>query len=299
VKQLVVFDLDGTLAPSKSKLEAETADLVRSLLSVVKVGVISGGDWPQFSKQLLGSLPQDHRLDNLSLLPTCGTKFYRYDGEWTQLYSEELTVEEKDNIRRSLIAAVREAGFAGERAWGKTIEDRGSQITLSALGQDAPLAEKSAWDPDLEKRTKIKALLDPVIPGFSARLGGTTSIDITRSGIDKGYGMRKLRDVLGIPLSDMIFVGDSLFVGGNDRPAIQPGVDAIAVRCPAETRLVIETIVVCLRAALTSGLLLASEMQMHKEREHQGDDTGDEYDGFPGAAQIDEGYGQEHYRKSE
>ena len=249
MKQLVVFDLDGTLAPSKSKLEAETAELVRSLLGVVKVGIISGGDWPQFSKQLLDSLPRDDRLDNLSLLPTCGTKFYRYEeSEWTQLYSEELTVEEKDHIHHSLIAAVSEAGFAGERAWGKTIEDRGSQMTLSALGQDAPLAEKSAWDPDLKKRTKIKALLEPLIPEFSARLGGTTSIDITRTGIDKGYGMRKLRDVLGIPLNDMVFVGDSLFIGGNDRPAMQPGVDVIAVRCPAETRLVIQTLIVCLGA---------------------------------------------------
>jgi phosphomannomutase len=60
--------------------------------------------------------------------------------------------------------------------------------------------------------------------------------------------MRKLRDILGVPLSDMIFVGDSLFVGGNDRPAMETGVDAIAVRDPTDTRLVIEAMVVCLRA---------------------------------------------------
>jgi phosphomannomutase len=248
VKQLVVFDLDGTLAPSKSQLETETVDLVRSLLRVAKVAIISGGDWPQFSKQVLGPLPEDRLLDNLSLLPTCGTKFYRHDNDWSQLYSEDLTAEEKDHIQRSLTAAVTEAGFAGERAWGNTIEDRGSQITLSALGQDAPLDEKSAWDPDLKKRTAIKAILDPLIPEYSARVGGTTSIDITRSGIDKGYGMNKLRDVLDIPLSDMIFVGDSLFVGGNDRPAMEAGVAAIAVDGPAETRLVIQAIVVCLAA---------------------------------------------------
>ena len=82
MKELIVFDLDGTLAESKSSLDPEMATLLDALLRVVKVAVISGGDWPQFEAQLLANMPHDEHLKNLSLLPTCGTKFYSYVSGW-------------------------------------------------------------------------------------------------------------------------------------------------------------------------------------------------------------------------
>ncbi len=106
-----------------------------------------------------------------------------------------------------------------KKLWGEEIEDRGSQITFSALGQQAPNKEKEKWDPDFTKRKKIKVFLDNLIPEFSVRLGGETSIDITKPGIDKAYGIKKLRDTLGIAIHEMIFIGDALFPGGNDYPA--------------------------------------------------------------------------------
>jgi len=244
--KLIVFDLDGTLAESKSPLDAVMAARLHDLLNIVKVAVISGGDWPQFEKQLLSNLPQDQCLVNLSILPTCGTKFFQYAGEWKKIYSEDFTAAEKKKIVSSLEKAVGAAGFKVERVWGEVIEDRGSQITFSALGQQAPLAEKDKWDPDFAKRKKIKSILDTFIPEFSVRLGGTTSVDVTKHGIDKAYGIRKLRDFLGISLKEMVFIGDALFPGGNDYPAIEAGVVAIEVRGPNETKLVVETIIACL-----------------------------------------------------
>ena len=246
MKKLIVFDLDGTLAESKSSLDAEMSARLHDLLGIVKVAIISGGDWPQFEKQLLSNLPHDERLVNLSLLPTCGTKFFRYAGGWKKLYEEDFTADEKERIISSLKKAVGVAGFKVEKVWGEVIEDRGSQITYSALGQQAPLKEKEKWDPDFTKRKKIKVLLDPLIPGFSVRLGGSTSIDVTKPGIDKAYGIRKLRDVLGISLKEMIYIGDALFVGGNDYPAEQAGVVSIPVRGPNETKRVVEAIIACL-----------------------------------------------------
>jgi len=223
VKKLIVFDLDGTLAKSKSSLDGEMSVLLHDLLGVANVAVISGGDWPQFQKQLLSNLPHDERLLKLSLLPTCGTKFFQYAGSWTKLYSEDFTTDEKEKIVRSLNQALAVTGFKPERVWGEVIEDRGSQITFSALGQEAPIEEKTKWDPDFAKRKKLKALLDDLIPEVSVRLGGMTSVDVTQPGIDKGYGIRKLRDVLGISIQEMIFVGDALFPGGNDYPAKEAG----------------------------------------------------------------------------
>lgn len=248
VKKLIVFDLDGTLAESKASLDSEMATLLGALLSIVKAAVISGGGWPQFETQLLANLPHDESLNNLSLLPTCGTQFYRYAGTWKKLYSEDFTAREKTKIIESLNESLGAAGFKVDKTWGEAIEDRGSQITYSALGQLAPIEEKKKWDPDFSRRKKIKALLDKMIPEFSVRLGGTTSIDITKPGIDKAYGIRKLADILDIAIQEMIFIGDALFPGGNDYPAKETGVVCIRVRDPNETKRIIETITACLGA---------------------------------------------------
>ena len=246
MKSLVVFDLDGTLAASKASLDAEMAALLGRLLGIVKVAVISGGAWLQFEKQVLAFLPHDERLKSLSMLPTCGTKFYRFDGDWKKLYSEDFSAEDAKKIVSALNRAVDRCGFRMEKHWGELIEDRGSQITFSALGQNAPLAEKVKWDPDFAKRQKIEAILEPMIPGFSIRLGGATSIDVTRPGIDKAYGIRKLKETLDVSIAEMIFVGDAIFPGGNDYPAKQAGVESIRVRDPEETKRVIEAICACL-----------------------------------------------------
>jgi phosphomannomutase len=247
VKALVVFDLDGTLAKSKSALDDEMAKLLVELLAVVKVAIISGGDMPQFQSQVLDHLPNTGHLTNLYILPTSGTKFFTYNGGWNKLYSEDLSEAEKQKIDDSLEKAVAQSGLQPKESWGERIEDRGTQITYSALGQQAPLDAKQTWDPDFAKRKAIKAILDGMLPDFSIRLGGTTSIDVTRPGIDKAYGIHKLRDVLGIPIVQMLFVGDAIFPGGNDYPALQAGVDSIEVRDPDETKRVIEAVVACLK----------------------------------------------------
>jgi len=246
MKQLIVFDLDGTIAESKAAVDPEMATLLAALLGTVKVAVISGGDFPQFESQFLAHFPPGPHLGDLSLLPTCGTRFFQYKDGWHKLYSEDLTEAQKQKITAALNEAVASCGFQVQRTWGEVIEDRESQITYSALGQQAPLDEKKKWDPDFSKRQKIKAALDVLLPEFSVRLGGTTSIDVTLPGIDKAYGIRKLRDILGIPIQDMIYVGDALFPGGNDYPARGTGVVCIQVRDPNETKRVVEAITACL-----------------------------------------------------
>ena len=246
MKKLIVFDLDGTLAESKSSLDAEMAALLNELLGIVKVAIISGGGWPQFEKQILSNLPNAVRLENLSLLPTCGTQFYQYNGDWEKLYSEDFNTEEKKKIMDALKNALDTVDFNIEKLWGETIEDRGSQITYSALGQQAPIKEKTKWDPDFTKRVKLRKILATLVPEFSVRLGGTTSVDITKPGIDKAYGIMKLRDTLKIEIDEMIFIGDAIFQGGNDYPAEEAGVVSIKIKDPEESKRVIETIIACL-----------------------------------------------------
>jgi phosphomannomutase len=250
MKRLIVFDLDGTLAESKSPLDQEMARLLCTMLGVARVAVISGGDWPQFEEQLLTSLPEGAYLRSLSLLPTCGSKFYQYDGVWKQRYAEELTPTEIGEITSALRQAVYAVGSKPDRIWGEQIENRGTQITFSALGQQAPLEAKKDWDPDFAKRKRIQTLLDASLSKYSVRLGGTTSIDVTKLGIDKAYGIRKLVAALGIAIEEMIFIGDALFPGGNDYPAYEAGVTCIQVGTQHETKRVAEAIIACLDGGL-------------------------------------------------
>ena len=246
MKKLIIFDLDGTLAKSKSAIDAEMANLLTQLLNVAHVAIISGGDWPQFQKQVLKELPKNLSLEKLSILPTCGTKFYAYKKDWEQLYAENFTEAESKKIIESLHTAVKEAGLKIEKTWGPQIEDRGSQITFSALGQEAPLAEKKGWDDDFAKRKKIKVVLDKLLDNCSVGMGGTTSVDITKPGIDKAYGIHKLQEILKIDIPEMLFIGDALFEGGNDHPARTTGATCIQVRDAEETKRIVETIIACI-----------------------------------------------------
>lgn len=250
MKKLIMFDLDGTLAESKQALDDEMKELLAALLAKLPVGVISGGNWPQFERQLVGRLPQEnHLLTNLYLLPTCGTKFYHYElktGSWVKVYAEDFTNAEKQKIIESLNKALLISGMRPKTQWGELIEDRGSQITFSALGQEAPVEEKKKWDADFSKRKKIVEIVDSFIPEFSVRMGGATSIDVTKPGIDKAYGIKKLKDLLKVQIADILFIGDALFPGGNDYPAKELGCACIHIRDHDETKRVIEAILALL-----------------------------------------------------
>lgn len=230
--RLVAFDLDDTLAPSKTAITPRMAELLVRLLGVVEVCVISGGRFGQFQTQLIDNLPLDHpgALERMHLMPTCGTQYYLYrDGRWQQQYAENLTDEQKTAALAAVESEARRLGYWELETWGPILEDRGSQITFSALGQAAPVDAKKAWDPTGEKKNTLRAAVEPHLPELEVRSGGSTSIDITRRGIDKAYGMRKLADLTGIRFDQMVFVGDRLDPDGNDFPVIALGIPTHAV----------------------------------------------------------------------
>ena len=246
-KTVVIFDLDGTITPSKSPVDSEMSQLLERLIEKKYVAIISGGPWKQFEKQLLSHLdiPRE-KLSNLILCPTSGSSMFQFeDGEMRNIYRQDLTAEEKQKILDAFEYALPKGGYEKPaQTYGETIEDRGSQISFSALGQEAPLEIKSRWDPDKSKRLKIVPFLKEKIPEFEARVGGTSTIDITRKGIDKAYCIRKISERLNIPIEKMVFVGDALFEGGNDEAARASGIECLAVRDPEETKTLIRELTI-------------------------------------------------------
>jgi HAD superfamily hydrolase (TIGR01484 family) len=230
--RIVIFDMDGTLAESKQRMTASMAELLAELLARTKIAIMSGGGFSQFEQQFLASFAPGTPFDNHSLFPTSGAAFYRLEhGAWKQVYAEAFTESEAQEIHAAIAASIAESGIdMPERTYGAVIDDRGSEITFSALGQRAPLHAKSAWDPTGEKKNTLRAAVAELIPDLEVRSGGSTSVDITHRGIDKAYGMRQLAEQTGIPLDDMLFVGDRLDPDGNDYPVL-----ALGVRCHAVT----------------------------------------------------------------
>lgn len=245
-KRLVVFDLNGTLCEPNKPLDEEMADLFTRLLCLVKVAVVSGRDENEIRRQLLAPLESADALDHLTVLAANGGKVVHCGPGWESPDADDLTTEDKDEILRLLREALAASDSETIEVSGEQIIDRGSQITFCALGTEANPETRAAWDSDHEKRMRLKSAFDALTTDYSVRLSGMTSLDITRVGIDKSYGIRQLRDNLGIALDEMLFVGASLFPGGNDHPVKELGVLTIQVSNPGETKRVIETMLACL-----------------------------------------------------
>jgi phosphomannomutase len=228
--RVAMFDLDGTLAASKSDISPATAHQICFLLSTMDVCIISGGRFEQFDAQVLTHLGDSCDFERLHLMPTCGTRYLRWNGHgWAEVYFEKLTPDEKRRAFDVLQSGAERLGFWTTDTWGAVLEDRGSQVTYSALGQNAPAAAKAAWDPDNSKKEALRKLAATGLPDLAVASGGSTSIDVTRRGIDKAYGARKLMAALHLTERQILFFGDRLQPGGNDYPVKAMGIDTIEV----------------------------------------------------------------------
>ena len=251
-KSLIVFDLDGTLTETKSDLGSDMSEVLGRLLKEKKVAVIGGGTYRQFRRQFISRLDCPSRLlENLFIFPTTATSFYRYDRGWKNVYAYSLSKAQKQKIKRAIKYVFEEIHYAPpKKTYGKTLEDRGSQMSYSFLGQDV-VAElgtngvrlKEKWTKEhASLKMKVASLLQKQLPDLEVHAAGFTTIDITRRGIDKAYGIRQIEKHLHIPIGAMLFIGDALYPGGNDAPAKKTGVQTIAVSGPKDTIGVIKKI---------------------------------------------------------
>lgn len=238
MKKVLVFDLDGTLSESKQPLDNEMAHLLEKLLDQnYFVAVMSGGSFEQYRSQLLPTLEfLNNKLTRVVLLPTSGASLYLYqNNNWQMIYEKSLTEKEVSEITDALYRMLKNQ-IAPQKTYGQIIENRQTQITFSGLGQEAPLEEKIKWDPDQTKRRKIVEALKPQLSDFNLQIGGTTSIDITKKGVDKAYGIKQLSHSISIPIKEMLYIGDALFPGGNDEPVKASGIQTRSVNSVSETK---------------------------------------------------------------
>lgn len=219
---MIVFDMDWTLTPSRDEIEADMAIALKSLLKKYKVWIISGWDFSQFQIQILQFLWWDQNLlKNLYICPTCSTKMYIYkENIWHNLYSLDLSIKEKKHIISVLETAIIDLWLTPPKIYWELIEDRWTQISYAFLWQIAPRELKSLYDPDFEKRKIIRQHIIKDLKWFDVLIWWSSTIDITRTWVDKAYGIEKLIEITWFNKNEIIFVWDAIFPWGNDYPPL-------------------------------------------------------------------------------
>ncbi len=248
-KEIIVFDLDGTLAPTKSALDQDMVKLLEELLTVKKEAVIGGGKYDIFKLQLLNELKIPKKLlERLFVFPTTATAFYRYQNGWKKVYTLNLSKAEVRKIKDTFERVFKEIGYRHpKKIYGELVENRGSQVSFSVYGQDVVAAlgkrgirMKENWK---EKHTptkmKIAKLMSGYLHEFEVRAAGFTTIDVTKKGIDKAYGLHQIEKYLQIKIQNMLFIGDAIFPGGNDHAITKTAVDYLKVENPEDTKQII------------------------------------------------------------
>lgn len=238
IPKLVIFDLDKTLARSKQPITDETADLLVRLLSHTSFAVISGGKLEQLEEQVVSRMTQVNDFSHLYLLPTSGAALYACTNDsWHAVYQEELAPEEVAHIEEAIEKVLNETNIIdlSTPSFGERVEFRGAEVTLSALGQEAPIDKKEAWDPDGSKKAILRDAIAKLLPEYDVKRGGSTSIDVTKHGVNKASGVRKLSEYVKIPITDMLYVGDALYPSGNDEVVKETGIPTHAVKDPNDT----------------------------------------------------------------
>ena len=248
MRKILAFDSDDTIVLSKMPVDERMAKLLAEAMRYYDICIISGTGFDStIYPNTVRRIEQIPGIDlsRLHIMPTCGTRYYRYvNGEWALQYQEDLTSEQKERIFEAIETSAKKLDMWEANPAGEIIEDRLSQITYSALGQQAAPEAKYAWaEANVEKRRLLNEAVKTLIPEFEVRTAGTTSLDITKPGVDKAYGMKKLMEATETTMDEILFFGDKLEEGGNDFPVKAMGIDCIAVERWEDTAYALEGIV--------------------------------------------------------
>lgn len=223
-----VFDIDGTIAHSKQPIDEEMSYLLSRVAQNHQLVLLTGGNAEQIEKQVLSRIKYHVAWG----LPTSGAQCIRYGCVGPKLlWNDSLSDEQIDSIYEAFARTFHDIKYEHpQKVYGDILENRVSQVTFSACGQAAPVEVKKLWDPTHTKRKEIVAQLSYYLQQFECRIGGTTSIDVTLRGQDKGSNLRRFMRYYGIDDNHLLYFGDAFGPGGNDLPVLQVGLPCIMVK---------------------------------------------------------------------
>ena len=244
----VIFDLDNTLGEAFHSPKHSILTRFEKVLPLVPTAIMTAASLGRIKNDVLVNLSPSFDPKSLALFTANAGQCYLWlEDTWTAQYGFSFSDEERDVIRKALEQSAAETGVLDDApSYGDRFVDYEGYIAFTALGVGAPTEERKAWDPDGKKRMQLREVLMHKLPQFDVYIGGATSVDVTLKGINKSYGVQWYARHLGLEPSEMLYIGDALYEGGNDAVVIPTGIQTRPTSGPAETETIIDELLVTL-----------------------------------------------------
>ena len=229
MKNIVLFDLDGTLTPAREPMNDDMLSWLEVLHKHSDVGIVTGSPFPYISEQAPEFLSQFcfHPDAGVTrIMPCNGTQLFLSDGTgYERVYAADMKESLGDESYRRLIWVLSNLQVnllegIDIPISGNFISYRGSMLNWCMIGRDATSDERKAFV-DLDAKYQIRKTLSKAfqnnlnefkLEGISHAIGGNTSIDVYPTGWDKTYALRHVQDY-----DQVYFIGDRCDEGGNDK----------------------------------------------------------------------------------
>ena len=200
-----VFDVDGTLTPSRGKIDPTFEAWLWGFTQKEKVFLVTGSDYPKTAEQLGKEI--------------CESVVCCYNCQGNDVWFQGKRVNSKEFNPPEELNEIMEGWLKGSPfpyRTGKHIEHRRGLINFSVVGRNAnPEQRKEYYEYDLKAREResIAFQINSTFQNVTATVGGETGIDIHRTGADKSQILEDFN-----PDDEIHFFGDRIDEGGNDYP---------------------------------------------------------------------------------
>lgn len=237
----IIFDLDDTLAESFTPPTEQILNKLLRLAQKLPIAIMSGAAFERMQRDILARIPTGPTEATLYVFSDGAAQCHVWKKDtWKAAYTFPLSTEEREHVKTAITSALAENDIFGDASNTSRILDRETSVAFTALPAGATQDEKKAWDPTGEKRHHLMEVLRAKLPDYEVVIGGKTTIDVTRLGITKAYGVEWLSKETGIPASTMLFIGDGFYPGGNDAAVIPTGIVTRTITSPKETEDIID-----------------------------------------------------------
>lgn len=199
-----LFDVDGTLTPSRGKIDKKFKKELTQFIECNPASIISGSDYIKTVEQIGDDVVQLFEYSfNCS-----GNAVYQY-GELIR--STDWMLAERARIY--LNECLEKSSYPDR--WGNHLEERVGAVNFSVIGRNCSQEQRKhyyEWDKIHQERAQIAKYITDNFTGLDAVVGGEISIDIYPTGGDKSQVLKFFRN------KQIIFFGDKCLPGGNDYP---------------------------------------------------------------------------------
>ena len=215
MSKIYIFDVDGTLTPSRQKMTEEFKDFFKEWALRNTFYLVTGSDLPKLQEQMDGM-----EIHSSGIFTCCGNEFWQVDPAVHPKYADNIysnKFKPADSLIKYLEDTLDNSDYPIKA--GQHIEDRGSMLNFSMVGRKCTLQERKdyfEYDKLTGERESIAKYINENWSELQAVIGGQISIDIAPKGNDKSQILKRIQN--DKPNYDYIFVGDRTMEGGNDYP---------------------------------------------------------------------------------